>query len=101
MEIVPVLYHRDDEAWWADSDAVPGWTATAETLDELRPLVEEGVRFALERDDVLVRAELEPGAPVVADIVFDFVSGQTISVKRSFADALRGVPGSASHTTAV
>jgi predicted RNase H-like HicB family nuclease len=78
METVDVVYHQDPEGWWADSAAVPGWTATAETLDELRSLVEDGVRFALARDDVVIEHLLNYEVPAHAYIVFDFVAGQTV-----------------------
>lgn len=86
MERVTVVYHRDPDAWWADSQGVPGWTATAETLDELRVLVEEGVHFALERDDVLIEHDLDYDIPAHASIVFDFVAGRTV-VSPSFSGA--------------
>lgn len=92
MEIVPVIYHRDPDAWWADSPAVPGWTATAETLDELRSLVEEGVRFSLERDDVVIDHTLDYGVPALAYITFDFVTGQVAIARHSASSAL-GVAG--------
>ena len=78
MEPIPVVYHSDPDGWWADSPAVPGWTATAKTLDDLRALVEEGVRFALSREDVLVEHVLTYGVPAYAEVVFDFVSGSTV-----------------------
>jgi hypothetical protein len=53
MIAVAALYHQDPAGWWADSPAIAGWSATAATLDELRSLM-EGVRFALESDDVIV-----------------------------------------------
>jgi predicted RNase H-like HicB family nuclease len=76
MEIVPVVYHEDPDGWWADSPAVPGWTATAPTLNDLRARVEEGVRFALERDDVIVDHVLSDTR--LAPIVFDFSLGETL-----------------------
>lgn len=79
MERVVVVYHSDSGAWWADSPSVAGWTAAADTLDELRRLVEEGVRFALERDDVIIEHVFEHGVFAYSDVVYDFVSGQTVS----------------------
>lgn len=76
MEIIRVIYHREPDGWWAESDAVPGWTAAAPAPDALRALVEEGVRFALERDDLIVQHTVETDAPF-AQIVFDFVRGET------------------------
>jgi hypothetical protein len=40
--------------WWAESPDIDRWTAAARSYDEVRQLAEEGVRFALERDDVIV-----------------------------------------------
>ena len=78
MQLIPVIYHRDPDAWWADSPVVEGWTATAATLDELRQLVEDGIRFALGRDDDIVveHALEEAGVARYAQIVFDFVAGR-------------------------
>lgn len=78
MATIHVHYHREPEGWWADSPDVPDWTATAETLSELLPLVEEGVRFALDRDDLdfdhgLDYYESAKGALVT----FDFIAGRT------------------------
>ncbi|HST56803.1 MAG TPA: hypothetical protein VLJ42_13030 [Solirubrobacteraceae bacterium] len=79
MEIIPVVYHSEPEGWWADSPKIPEWTAAASSLDELRRLVEEGVRFALDRDDVFVEHYLLGyGTAVYAELVFDFVSDQTV-----------------------
>ena len=77
MKPVPVIYHHESGGWWADSPAIPGWSATAETLDELRELVEEGVHFALETDDVPVAHLLEMDVPPRVALVFDFVAGNT------------------------
>lgn len=77
MKIVSVVYHVDPDGVWAESSAVPGWSATAGNLDELRDRVEEGVRFALERDDVLVMHRLS-NAGHYAPVVFDFVSGEVL-----------------------
>lgn len=78
MDTVSVVYHHDPDAWWADSPDVPGWTATAETLNELRALADEGVRFSLGRDDVIVEHRLDAPVPRGAEIVFDFVAGQVV-----------------------
>jgi len=81
MIIVPVLYHHESAGWWADSPTVPGWSATASTLDELRPLVEDGVRFALDSDDVIANHMLAPGL-VLPGLRFDFVGHQVTVVGR-------------------
>ena len=51
---VRVQYQQDGDTWVAVSPDIDRWTAIADTLDEVRQLAEEGVRFALERDDVVV-----------------------------------------------
>lgn len=84
METIDVIYHREPDAWWADAEQVPGWTATAGTLDELRGLVEDGVRFALGREDVLIEHVLEYGTERVA-VVFDFAAGRTVVTPRAAA----------------
>ena len=38
-----IQYHEDAGSWWADSVDVPGFTAVAESLPELRPLARIGV----------------------------------------------------------
>jgi predicted RNase H-like HicB family nuclease len=48
MKLVRVNYHYEEGGWWADSPDLKGWTAIADTYEELAELVEEGVPFALE-----------------------------------------------------
>lgn len=50
MTHVRVIYHQDAGAWWADSPDLDGYVAVAESLDDLRVLVREGVAFHLETD---------------------------------------------------
>lgn len=55
MDRIRVVCHDDSpHCWWVESPDIPRWTAVANTLAEVRQLAEEGVRFALERDDVIV-----------------------------------------------
>lgn len=55
MDRIRVIYHDESpHGWWAESPDVERWTAAGGTYDEVRQLAEDGVRFALERDDVLV-----------------------------------------------
>ena len=65
MEPIRVLYHTEDGTWWADSPDVPGWIGGADTFDETRRLVEEGIPWALERDDVVLEHYV-PAPSVVA-----------------------------------
>ena len=52
MNPIRVIYHEEPEGWWAESPDVKGWSAAGFTYAEVRGLVTEGVRFALDRDDV-------------------------------------------------
>jgi hypothetical protein len=55
MRSVRVRYEQDEDTWVATSpDLEVHWIAIADSYDEVRQLAEEGVRFALERDDVTV-----------------------------------------------
>jgi predicted RNase H-like HicB family nuclease len=55
MNRIRVIYEQDEDAWTATSPEVPGWTAVGETYEEAHRLAEEGVRFALDREDVEIR----------------------------------------------
>ncbi len=54
MDVIRVLYRVEDGIWSASSPDVPNWRAVADTFEECRQLAEEGVRFALEREDLVV-----------------------------------------------
>lgn len=62
MEIVRVVYHHEPDGWWAESPDVEGWSAAGETYEEVHGLAEEGVRFALERDDVQASTTCPPAS---------------------------------------
>lgn len=40
-----VTYHHEDDAWWAESPDVPGFSAAADSLPDLRQVVREGLSF--------------------------------------------------------
>jgi predicted RNase H-like HicB family nuclease len=63
---VRVLYHQDEETWVATSPEVPHWTAVADTYPETQKLAEEGIPFALGREDVTFEHYVPAGVPVVA-----------------------------------
>lgn len=61
MAELHVLLHMDVDTtdprritWWADSPDVDGWTAGADTLDQLTSQVEEGLRFYLDSEEISV-----------------------------------------------
>lgn len=63
---VRVLYRQDQDTWVASSPDVPRWTVVADTYAEAHQLAEDGVRFALERDDVTVEHYVPAGIAVAA-----------------------------------
>jgi predicted RNase H-like HicB family nuclease len=65
MEPVRVIYHYEEGSWWAESPDLKGWTAIAETYEEIVKLVEEGIPFALEcltEPEHVLPAEAKPAA---------------------------------------
>lgn len=50
MDTVRVIYHHEEDGWWAESPDVEGWSAAGQSFDELRALAEEGIPFALDHD---------------------------------------------------
>lgn len=46
---IAVVFHYEDGKWWAEAPEVPDYVAWADTFDELRALVKEGLEFHLER----------------------------------------------------
>lgn len=52
MEPIRVIYHHEPEGWWAESPDVEGWTAVGSSYSEVLELTQEGIPFALERDEV-------------------------------------------------
>lgn len=49
-------YEQDEDTWVVTSpDLEENWIVVADSLEEARSLAEEGIRFVLERDDVIVR----------------------------------------------
>ena len=64
MDRIRVIYHDEPPyGWWAESPDISGWSAAAASYDDVRQLAEEGVRFALERDDVVVEHLVPTSAP--------------------------------------
>jgi len=52
---VRVIYQPDEDTWTATSPEIPDWVVVADTFEEARRLAEDGVRFALDRDDIEVK----------------------------------------------
>lgn len=66
MDKIRVIYHHEDDGWWAESPDVDRWTAAAASYTEVVQLAEEGVRFALQRDDVELEHFVPAGSRVAA-----------------------------------
>ena len=49
------FYEQDEDTWVATSPEVPNWTVVADSCDEAHRLAEDGVRFALDRDDLQIK----------------------------------------------
>jgi predicted RNase H-like HicB family nuclease len=64
--VVRILYRQDEDTWVATSPEVPRWTAVADTFPEAQRLAEEGVRFALERDDLTIENYVPVNTAVAA-----------------------------------
>jgi hypothetical protein len=63
---VRVLYRRDGDTWVATSPDVINWTVVGDSYPETRQLAEDGVRFALERDDLTIEHYVPSGVAVAA-----------------------------------
>lgn len=66
MERIRVIHHQEDGRWWAESPDVPEWFVAADSYDEAHRLAEEGVRFALDRDDVSLEHFVPAGTAMAA-----------------------------------
>jgi predicted RNase H-like HicB family nuclease len=66
MMTVRVLYRQDHDTWVASSPEIARWTVVADTYAEAHQLAEEGVRFALERDDLTVEHYVPAGIAIAA-----------------------------------
>ena len=74
MRTVSLRYHRGDNAWWADSDDMPGFSAAADTFNAIRKEAWDGVRFYFDDQYATnIKEYTEDGAQVLSSniIVFD------------------------------
>ncbi|MGH8956885.1 MAG: hypothetical protein ACRDVF_17935 [Microbacterium sp.] len=55
MDRIRVIYEQAGNTWVATSPEVPEWTVVANTYEEAHRLAEDGVRFALDREDVEIK----------------------------------------------
>ena len=78
MPVARVIYHFEDGTWWAESPDVERWSAAAETLPGLIRLVEEGVPFALDIENIEVR---HMAAPEVVQVLTAKTAGTPVRVR--------------------
>lgn len=96
MPRIRVAYHHEPpHGWWAESPDVEGWTASADDPTTLASAVVDGLRFALETDDIEVAAVVDVAPGDVA--VLDFSSGVAVSADRD-SDQVREVARPPVHT---
>lgn len=81
MRSVRVVYHNETDTWWAESPDVPGFSAAAESLDDLRELVRTGLTFHL--GDQIEIFEETARAGLVATVSYVGVSPATRSASAS------------------
>ena len=55
MDQIRVIYEQDEDTWVASSPEVANWTVVADSYEEAHRLADEGVRFALDREDVEIK----------------------------------------------
>jgi predicted RNase H-like HicB family nuclease len=48
MRTARIVYHHEPEGWWADSPDLLGWSAAAESREDLEKLVRDGAEFFAE-----------------------------------------------------
>jgi predicted RNase H-like HicB family nuclease len=66
METVRVIYHHEADGWWAESPDVEGWSAAGGSYAEVAKLAQDGIPFALERDDVSLEHFVPVGETIAA-----------------------------------
>jgi predicted RNase H-like HicB family nuclease len=79
-----VVYHQEGGIWWAESPDVEGFGASADSLDELRPMVREGIAFYLEDDQLDLDEQFPYPVAFPGQWVGAFVSiGQSVTAGSS------------------
>ena len=67
MRDVTVVYHEEQDGWWADSPDLGGYAATGGSLAEVRKLVREGLPFFVGDAGIQILERLSDGGiPVEA-----------------------------------
>src|ERR1700761_8620374 len=66
VETVRVICHYETDGWWAESPDVEGWSAAGDSYAKVAKLAEEGIRSALEQDDVVLENFIPAGESIAA-----------------------------------
>jgi len=95
MTTAVVVYHHENDSWWAESPAVDGFSAVGATIDKVRTLAREGVPYYLDSEEEIVEvlaggAPLDCGLARVASLPAPWWSATATQVRA-------GVTGSAQH----
>ncbi len=88
MRELTVVYHRDFDAWWADSPQVRGYAAAGGSLAEVRRLVHEGLPFFLGDEEIQI-------AEMLAD------DQLLVRLSLNFQSSVVAVSGGLAHTAPV
>ncbi|MGW4412971.1 type II toxin-antitoxin system HicB family antitoxin [Nonomuraea sp. NPDC004702] len=93
MRKVTVVYHNEDDAWWAESpdEDLSTFVATGTTLEEVRELTREGVTFYLDTEDVQIVERFDQERPVLLGFLLESAVG--------IADALTVSAGSSRRSS--
>jgi predicted RNase H-like HicB family nuclease len=82
IPVVHVRYHFEEDSWWADSPDIEGYSAAADSFDEVRAQVREGMPFFLGEAAAIV----EEGVP--DQFPFGDAAVATIHITGAFSGSL-------------
>lgn len=100
MITVRVTYHHEEGMWWAESADVAGFSATAESLSDLRGLVKQGLEFHLGPAEFDLREERDDHSPVsTVEVTQTFSGVQTMPASGSSGFRTREVAPAATDPT--
>lgn len=54
MRQITLVIHHEEGTWWAESSELPGFSAAAESLEELRREATDGIAFHLDDEPFVV-----------------------------------------------
>ncbi|MBB4913392.1 type II toxin-antitoxin system HicB family antitoxin [Streptosporangium saharense] len=77
MRKVTVVYHHEDNIWWAESTEpdLQTFAATGGTLDEVRELAKEGIAFYLDNAEIELDERYDQDRPVVVHFLMRSATG--------------------------